>query len=42
MKSLHSVLASAYVIKKEKMDLRIAILDIDALLLHEEAIPELL
>ena len=42
MKSLHSVLASAYVIKTEKMDLRIAILDIDALLLHEEAIPELL
>ena len=42
MKSLHSVLASAYVIKNEKMNLRIAILDIDVLLLHEEAIPELL
>ena len=42
MKSLHSALTSAYVIKNEKMNLHIAILDIDVLLLHEEAIPELL
>ena len=42
MKSLYSVLTSAFVIKNEKMNLRIAILDIDALLLHEEPIPELL
>jgi hypothetical protein len=42
VKSLHPVLASAYVIAGEKMSLHIAILDIDALLLHEEAIPELL
>jgi len=42
VKNLHPALASAYVIKTEKMNLRIAILDIDTLLLHEEAIPELL
>lgn len=42
MKSLASVLASAFVIKTEKMDLRIAIVDIDTFLLHEDPIPELL
>jgi hypothetical protein len=42
VKNLHPALASAYVIKTEKMTLHIAILDIDTLLLHEEAIPELL
>jgi ParB-like chromosome segregation protein Spo0J len=42
VKSLHSILASAYVIKNEKVNLHIAIVDIDALLLHEETIPELL
>lgn len=42
MKSLDSYLNAVYVIKTQKMELRIAIVDIDLLLLQEGVIPELL
>ncbi len=42
MKSTRSVLASAFVIKNEQMDLRVAAVDLDRVLLHEAFIPEYL
>ncbi len=41
MKPLDSIIDSAFVVKNDKMNLRIGILDINECLLHEEAIPEL-